>query len=148
MRSGAEVDVFVLKVIAKRLKKPDALRMETVADTASTSSGINAAISEQRARILRAQHDYDEEIIEGRDLKRIRDAAEARIAQLEAERLTRGQAAGLAPVLGADDPSQAFLDASLEVQRQIIDVLATVTLMPQLRGRKTFNPDSVNIEWR
>lgn len=46
MRSGAEVDAFVLKVIAKRLKKPDALRMETVVDAASTSSGIAAAISE------------------------------------------------------------------------------------------------------
>ncbi|MCK7638023.1 recombinase family protein [Corynebacterium sp. P7202] len=148
MRSGAEVDAFVLKVIAKRLKMPDALRMETVADSTLTSSGINAAISEQRARILRAQHDYDEEIIEGRDLKRIRDAAEAHIAQLESERLMRGQTTGLSPVLGADDPSQAFLDASLEVQRQVIDVLATVTLLPHPRGKKTFNPDTVVIEWR
>ena len=148
MRSGAEVDAFVLKVIAKRLKKPDALRMETVVDTASTSSGIAAAISEQRARILRAQRDYDEEIIEGRDLKRIRDAAESRIAQLESERLMHGQAAGLAPVLGADDPSEAFLNASLAVRRQVIDALVTVTLLPQPRGKKGFNPDSVVIEWR
>lgn len=148
MRSGADVDAFVLKVIAKRLKKPDALRMEAVAGPVSTSPGINAAISEQRARILRAQRDYDEEIIEGRDLKRIRDAAEDRIAQLESERLMRGQAAGLSPVLRSDDPSQAFLDASLEVQRQVIDVLATVTLLSHPRGKKVFNPDSVVIEWR
>lgn len=148
MRSGAEVEAFVLKVIAKRLKKPDALRMETVVDTASTSPGIAAAISEQRARILRAQRDYDEEIIAGCDLKCIRDAAEARIAQLETERLLSGQAAGLAPVLGADDPSEAFLNASLAVRRQVIDVLVTVTLLPQPRGKKGFNPDSVVIGWR
>lgn len=148
MRSGAEIDAFVFKTIAKRLKKPDALRMENVNAAAPASSGIDAAISQQRARILRAQHDYDEEIIEGQDLKRIRDAAEARIAQLETERLLQGQAAGLAPVLGADDPSQAFLDAPLEVQRQIIDVLATVTLLPQPRGRKGFTVDSVVVEWR
>lgn len=148
MRSGADVDAFVLKAIAKRLEKPDALRKETITDSASATAGINAAISEQRARILRAQHDYDEEIIEGRDLKRIREAAEARIAQLESERLIQGQAAALAPVLGSDSPSQTFLDASLEVQRQVIDALATVTLLPHPRGKKTFNPDTVVIEWR
>ena len=148
MRSGADIDAFVTGLIAERLRQPDALRREASTGVDSASSGIDAAISEQRARILRAQRDYDPEIIEGRDLKRIRDAAGARIAQLEAERLLHGQAAGLAPVLGADDPLEAFLDASLEVQRQIIDVLVTVTLLPQPRGRKTFNPDSVEIEWR
>ncbi len=147
MRTGSYIDDFVTRVVAKRLQQPDALRREPVADDQATA-GISAAIAEQRGRILRAQRDYDEEIIEGRDLKRIRDAAEAHIAQLETERLLHGQAAGLAPVLGADDPSEAFLDASLEVQRQVIDVLATVTLLPQPRGKKGFNPDSVVIEWR
>lgn len=148
MRSGADIDAFVTGIIAERLRQPDALRQEVSTGADSASSGIDAAVSEQRARILRAQRDYDEEIIEGRDLKRIRDAAEGRIAQLEAERLTRGQAAGLAPVLGADDPSQAFLDASLEVQRQVIDVLVTVTLLPHPRGKIAFNPDTVVLKWR
>lgn len=148
MRSGPGIDAFVTRLIAERLRQPDALRKEASPGPGAASSGIDAAISEQRARILRAQRDYDEEIIEGRDLKRIRDAAEARIAQLEAERLLRGQAAGLAPVLGAEDPSEAFLDASLEVQRQVIDVLATVTLHAQPRGMKGFKPASVTVEWR
>lgn len=148
MRSGAQVDEFVTALIAERLKQPDALRKEASTDSDVASSGIAAAISEQRARILRAQRDYDEEVIEGRDLKRIRDAAEARIAQLETERLLSGQAAGLAPVLGADDSSEAFLNASLAVQRHVIDALVTVTLLPQPRGKKGFNPDSVVIEWR
>ncbi|RAV34770.1 recombinase family protein [Corynebacterium heidelbergense] len=148
MRSGAGVDNFVTRLIAERLRRPDALRREPTVSPGSTSQGIDAAISEQRARILRAQRDYDEEIIEGRDLKRIRDAAEARITQLETERLLRGQAAGLAPILGANDPAKAFLTASLDVQRQVIDALATVTLQPQPRGKKAFNPDSVAVEWR
>lgn len=148
MRSGTQVDEFVTALIAERLKQPDALRKEVSTDSGMASSGIASAISEQRARILRAQRDYDEEVIEGRDLRRIRDAAEARIAQLESERLLSGQAAELAPVLGADDPSEAFLNASLAVQRQVIDALVTVTLLPQPRGKKGFNPDSVVIEWR
>ncbi|MBI8988438.1 recombinase family protein [Corynebacterium meridianum] len=148
MRSGAQIDSFVIGLIAERLRRPDALRKESLTDQNTATSGVAAAISEQRARILRAQHDYDEEIIEGRDLKRIRDAAEDRIAQLEAERRLSGQAAELAPVLGADDPSEAFLNASLAVQRRVIDALVTVKLLPQPRGKKGFNPDSVVIEWR
>lgn len=127
MRSGAEVDAFVTKVIAERLRKPDAMRKEALTGPDMATPGINVAISEQRARVLRAQRDYDKEIIEGRDLKRLRDAAEARIAQLETEQLFHGEAAGLTPVLGADDPSEAFLGASLEVQWQVIDVLETVS---------------------
>lgn len=99
MRSGAEIDALVTGLIAERLTRPDALRKEASAGPGAASSGIDAAISEQRARILRARRDYDDEIIEGRDLKRIRDAVEARIAQLEAERLLHGQAPGLAPSL-------------------------------------------------
>lgn len=90
----------------------------------------------------------DDEVIEGRDLKRIREAAEARIAELEAERLLQGRGGALAPILGTEDPATAFREAPLEVQRQVIDTLATVTLHAQPRGRKGFDPASVTVEWR
>lgn len=86
-------------------------------------------------------------MIEGRDLKRIREAAEARIAELEAERLLRGRGGVLAPILGTEDPAAAFREAPLEVQRQVIDTLATVTLYPQPRGRKGFDPASVDVDF-
>ena len=71
----------------------------------SCTSGIDSAVSNQRARILRAEADYDSEIIEARDLKRVRDAAEARIQELEAERLMQSRAGALSPILGVDDLS-------------------------------------------
>lgn len=145
MRSGNDVDSFVRKVIERRLQQPDALKLEP---TSESSSGIDGAISEQRARILRAQHDYDAELIEAKDLKRVRELAETRISQLEKERLFQGQTAGLAPVLGAVNPSEAFLNASLDIQRLVIDALVTVTLLPHKRGIKKFDPESVLIEWK
>lgn len=148
MRTGSHIDEFVTEVITGRLGQPDALAKHKTSGEAPESSGISAAIAEQRGRILRAQRDYDDEVIEGRDLKRIREAAEARIAELEAERLLQGRGGALAPILGTEDPATAFREAPLEVQRQVIDTLATVTLHAQPRGRRGFDPESVTVEWR
>lgn len=42
------------------------------------------------------------------------------------------------PVLGAENPVEAFLSGNRAVQRSVIDVLMTVTLRPQKQGRKGF----------
>lgn len=148
MRTGSHSDKFVIEAIAARLSQPDALRKHKTTHDGPETSGITAAIAEQRGRILRARRDYDDEVIEGRDLKRIREAAEARIAELEAERLLHGRSGAQAPILGTDDLAESFRQAPLEVRRQVIDTLATVTLYSQPRGRRVFDPASVNIEWR
>lgn len=87
-------------------------------------------------------------MIEGCDLKRIREPAEARIAELEAERLLRDRGGALAPILGTEDAAAAFREAPLEVRRQVIDTLVTVTLHAKPRGRRGFDPASVTVEWR
>lgn len=148
MRTGSHIDDYVTRVIAARLRKPDAVRLVPNAGESAATQSIDAAISEQRARILRAQNDYDAEVIEGHDLKRIRDAAEARIHELEAEKLTTSQGNALAPILGSDDPATAFKEAPLETRRRVIDLLATVTLLPHPRGKRGFDPETVQLEWR
>lgn len=148
VRSGAAIDDYVTTVIAKRLARKDARVMVEVADGGPHAAGIDSAISDQRARILRAEADYDAEIIEARDLKRVRDAAEARIQELEAERLMQSRAGALSPILGVDEPAAAFREASLDLRRQTVDTLATITLLPQPRGRKGFRTESVVVDWR
>lgn len=148
MRTGPVIDEFVTNVVARRLAEKDAVAREPVSDDSPALASISASISEQRSRIARAQRDYEDEEIEGRDLKRIRDAAETRIAELEVERLRNAHTGQLIGVLGTDDPAGAFRSASLNVRREIIDTLCTVTLHPQPRGRKGFDPASVTVEWR
>ncbi|XBH22244.1 recombinase family protein [Jonesiaceae bacterium BS-20] len=148
VRSGAAIDDFVTAVVAKRLACKDARAMVEVADGGPHGAGIDSAISDQRARILRAEADYDAEIIEARDLKRVRDAAEARIQELEAVKLIQGRVGTLSPILGVEDPATAFQEASLDLRRQTIDTLATVTLLAQPRGRKGFKIESVVVDWR
>lgn len=148
VRSGAAIDEFVMAVITKRLSRKDARKMVDAPDGGPHAMGLNAAISDQRARILRAEADYDAEIIEARDLKRVRDGAEVRIQELEAERLLHSRAGALLPILGVDDPSTAFREASLDLRRQVVDTLTTIILLPQPRGRKGFSPESVVVAWR
>lgn len=148
IRTGSHIDKFVMQVIKARLSEPDLLKtIEVPGDTLQTQS-ITRAISEQRAKVKRAQRDYDNEIIEGHDLKRVREAADSRIRKLEAERLTASQSNNLVPILGAEDPGQVFTEAPLEVQREVIDTLAVIYLKHHPKGKRGFNPDSVEIEWR
>lgn len=145
VRSGPAIDEYVTDIISGRLAKADATKRIRRSKDSSRTNAVDAEISDQRAKISRAQHDYDEEIIEGHDLKRVRGAAEERIRELEAQKALQGRSGVLWPILDTDDPSAAFRDSSLEIRRQVIDALVTVTVFPQPRGRKGFDPASVEI---
>ena len=104
-------------------------------------------IDEHRAKIARAERDYDDGLLEAADLKRNRDRSNEAIARLEAEIRTLPRGAVHIPVLAVADPAEHFLDADLNTQRHTIEALATVRLWPQPRGRKGFDPASVDVDF-
>lgn len=106
---------------------------------------IQAQIAVHERKIKRAQHDYNEEIIESYDLKRVRERENAKIAVLEAERTSLTATTDLGGVLDADDPVAAFDRADLAIQRRIVDFFCAVELFPAPRGRKTFDPETVKV---
>lgn len=146
-RSRHAIDDYVRAVVIERLNRKDLNRRKKQVDP-DAKDGYSQRIAEQRTRIARAECDYDAEIIEGIDLARIRDAARAEISRLEAERLVSGTGTVLAPILGVKDPAEAFLEATMAMQRRLIDTLMTVTLKKTKQGHKGFDPDSVVIEWK
>lgn len=147
-RSRDAIDDYVRAVVVERLNREDCNRREKQVDP-DAKDGYSQRIAEQRTRIARAERDYDAEIIEGADLARIRDAARAEISRLEAERLVSGTGTVLAPILlGVKDPAEAFLEASMAMQRTLINTLMTVTLKKAKQGHKGFDSDSVVIEWK
>lgn len=113
-----------------------------------TDNHLEAAIAKQNERIARAEHDYDLEIIEGVDLKRIRDAARDEIQKLKAESVQRASVTAMTPILKTSDPAQAFLDAPMETKRAVIDTLASVALHKAKQGVRGFKPESVTITWK
>lgn len=145
-RTGAPIDALVRKAVAARLREPDALRNVPATDSPRLA-GLQAEIDEYRAKIARAERDYDDGLLEAADLKRNRDRSNEAIARLEAEIRALPRGAVHIPVLAVENPAQHFLDADLNTQRHTIEVLATVRLWPQPRGRKGFDPASVDVDF-
>lgn len=142
MRSRTQVDDWVLKLVRARLARSDLADTIPGRDEPRLES-IQAEISERQADVKRAQHDYDEKLIEGFDLKRVRDRQNAAIAALESERRSLLASSELGGVLSAPDPVVAFDDADLMIRRRVIDLLCTVHLQAHPRGKKVFDPETV-----
>lgn len=146
-RTREAIDDYVKKIVVARLQRKDLNKRKKQADP-SANDAYSKLIAEQNARIARAERDYDSEFIEGQDLARIRKSAREEINRLEAKRLSTGSGVSLRPILGVDDPAEAFLSATMPAQRTLIDTLMTVRLKKVGRGIKGFNPESVSIEWK
>lgn len=147
MRSREQIDDFVVETVRRRLRLPDLHDLLPSADEPRLRE-IKAEIDEHRARIHRAQRDYDSELIEGLDLKRIRDRENAAIDTLEVDRLRLSLGMSHNSVLEAPDRVAAFDAGDLALRRQVIDILCEVHLYPHRRGVKEFNPDSLTVTWR
>lgn len=150
VRARGQIGDYVDEVVRSRLSEPDYVR-EFIAATApadTENTDVREAITAERGRVTRAEADYDDGIIEGRDLKRIRDKAEASIATLERQLLSAASAVTVSPILLARSPEAAWANADIDAKRQVIDALMTVTLHRGVHGNRTFNPDTVEITWR
>ena len=147
MRGREQIDDYVLDAVGNRLLGKDLLSV-LVKDESPRVKEIGQDIEEQRGRIKRAESDYDEELIEARDLKRIRDKAEAEIKKLEEERSKILAPSYLGDILDAPDPREAFMAADLARKRKVIDLLCEVTLHYHPSGKKGFDGSDVDIKWK
>ena len=70
----------------------------------------------------------------------LRDA-QAALAQAQAGSVLTG-------LVTAADPAEAFRDAPLSTRRAVVDALATVMLGRGSRYSRTFDPETVRVDWR
>lgn len=147
MRSRSRVNDFVLRVVRARLARPD-LRDLLATSSDEEVAALTAEIEDQRRRLAVVDADYDEGHIDGRRhaeaTRKVRERLDA--AQARRTALTVGSAAS--GVLGAPDPVEAFDGSPLGVQRTVIDALMSVRLHSAPRGRKTFDPATVEVAWK
>ncbi len=145
-RAAEPVDARVLTVVAARLGMPDA------ADLLTGSSAELASLREERdsiqRKINRAVRDYDDEVIDGATLKAVKSRRITELAVVERKIAAAARSSRLAQLGTATDPAAAFLDADLQMQREVIDALCRVVLLPSPRGTSRFKPESVEFAWR
>jgi site-specific DNA recombinase len=145
-RSQGPIDEYVTAVIAARLALPDVQGILTPVSAAAAP--LADEVARVRERLARNDSDYDAGYIDGPRYKAARDKGEADLRRAQ-EALAAAQATTeAAPVLTAPDPAKAFLGASLAVRRAVVNLLVTVAISKAARGSKTFDPDTVLIEWR
>lgn len=146
IRSREQIDAFVLETVRARLARPDLAQLLPATNDPRLAE-IKTQIGKSRAKIRRAQRDYDAEVIEGHDLKRIRDHEQTVISALESERARITSTTAARRVLTGDDPAAAFDAADLATTRSVIEALCSVRLYPHPRGVKKFDPSTVSISW-
>ncbi len=146
MRSRELIDHYVSTAVRYRLGREDLADLLPSRDEPRMAQ-IREEIGTHRAKIARAQRDYDDEVIEGRDLKRVREKAQSAIAALESERTRLAADAVVGSVLGAHDPVAAFDAADLGIKRSVIDALCEVRLFHHPRGRKGFDEKTVQLRF-
>jgi site-specific DNA recombinase len=143
-RSRAHIDAYVLLVIRKRLAKPDLAGLIEPYDTARARA-LEAQARALTNRLKRVEADYDADLIDGRRYQLKTAKINADLAEVHRAQAQLSRDRGAASVFGAADPVTAFDNAPLMIRRKVIDALCTIQLRPAPRGRKTFDPDSVEI---
>ncbi len=145
-RRETDVDEFVTEVTLARLERPDLAEVFTETADAETAD----ALSEAREKRARLEGFYDAAAV-GELTPQALARIEARLLpEIEAAD-QRARAAVTSPLVAATagiDARKHWAKLSLPQQREIISTLMRVRIMPTRRGSRTFDPESVGIEWK
>lgn len=141
-RRAEQVDDFVRRVIAARLRKAD------LADLlAAERPDVDVAGLQREAVALREQRDQlgvdlARRLLTAGQVRVATEVLDADLAAIEAQLAEAGRESALQPLLNAKDPGQAWLDLDLDRQRAALDALATVTILKARPGRPPVDPDT------
>jgi site-specific DNA recombinase len=146
-RDEAALDGFVTDVVLARLALPDVAEALSDAEPAPEVSVAQAAVAELQDRLEAAVNEYTAGNLTAATLARIEGDLLPRIA--EAEKVLRNAVLPLEVDVPADGLSDWWEALSGEVRREVVGaLLAAVVVHPTGKGRRTFDPDAVSVEWR
>lgn len=146
VRQQALTDKLVIDVITTMLASPDAAQI--FAKPGVNTAALTAQAGKYRALISAAEREYDEGEITGADLKRRRDNLQAKIDAIDARLVTANTSRKLVGLLGNPDARQIFEGLSLDRQRDVINTVCTVTIMPTTIAGGRFDPESIRVQRR
>ncbi|WHU48673.1 recombinase family protein [Gordonia sp. L191] len=145
-RARGPVDQFVRDVITERLSRDDVAQL--LAPTADALAPLIDQMRVLRAKLDDAQEDYAAGYIDGALYRARTNRIKDDLSAVERKIAAHPSSSALGDVVAADDPAEAFLTAPLMAQRSVIDALCVIKLHKGTRGSRTFNPETVQIEWR
>jgi site-specific DNA recombinase len=148
------VDTFVCAAIAERLQNPSVVE-SLAARSAPVVSAARAELDGLQARVRTLVAMFADGEIDREQLTSGTRPARARLASLEAELAAAAKISPSASVIAAEVPSVMFLEADIEIQRAVIDLLCTVVIHPATQGRPAgwksgpyASANGVEIKWK
>ncbi|HTL42228.1 MAG TPA: recombinase family protein [Pseudolysinimonas sp.] len=126
--------------------------LEVVRDpriVAAMSPGKPDMSAEREARLVQErllagfERDYAEGLITGAQLRAATERVNAKIAEIDDHLSTTIQRTSSSPVLRANDPGQAFLDAPIDIQRAVLATVLQVEVHPATKIGRIFDPTRI-----
>lgn len=150
-KGRVKVDEYVMAYVAAELARDDLAQLLMRPDSSSKAAEVEAQVATLQRKLATANAQIEDPETEDEDLpglRRRRRNIEEALTRLYAERAELWAVAGDNAILAAEHPDEAFLAASLGMQRMVLDTLFTVTLLPGVRGKWALDPATVRIEYR
>lgn len=148
-RDLEHLENYVVAVVLARLARPDVAEQMTTDRTRPGAVAARAEVAALRTRLADAVAEFTAGHLTGGTLARVEETLLPQIA--DAERRTRIDAVPTVArdLAGSADIGDTWDALTREQQREILRSLVTVTVhRVAVRGRKTFDPDAVTIEWK
>lgn len=146
-RRGEPVDDYVQAVVLARLGRDDARDLLTNRDLPDLEAMRSEALA-LRARLDSLAVDFADGSLTASQLRAATDRLRSNLADVEARMADAGRVDVLGPLVRAADLTAAWDQFSTARKRAVIAVLMTVVIWPPGRGVRTFDPDSVGIDWK
>lgn len=147
-RKVAPIEDYVSRVMVARLSRPDAVSLFARPDEADRAAALREESRGLTARLDALAEAFAAGEIDRRQLSAGSARLRARMEQIDAELPTLIPSPALAQVVGAEDVARVWDDLLVETRREIVGLLADVTVHRAGRGARTFDPETVQIEWR
>lgn len=147
-RRMAPIDALVVELVEGRLADPSLPDFLAPGKSAEVLE-LTKAKAGLRNRMRSVEADYDAGLIDGRRLKAATDRIAVEIASVDAKlAVLVGAPSGGVLSLPEDRRVDAFRAASLMIQREVVHTLLEVRVFPAPRGRRGFDPDTVETTWK
>jgi site-specific DNA recombinase len=146
-RKADPVDEYVEAVVVARLSRPDAADL-LIADDRDNMRELQGRAAGIRERLDDLATGLEEGVLTLQAVRKSSDRLRAELSAVEAEMAAAVHADALGPLVAAQDVAGAWTGLDVAQRRQVIDALMTVTLLKPETGRRDFDLESVQIDWR
>ncbi len=147
VRKSDPVDDYVEAVAVARLSAPDALKEfapRVHRDVAPLIDELNAA----RLCLDSVAAEFADGILTASQLRTLTQILKRRVAEFEAQISEAGRKDLVAPLVRSGDIRKQWSGLKTPSKRAVLDTLMTVRIHPVGKGRRRFNPDTVEITWK